>query len=115
MPYYDIFLAPVSNSRRADYDAFVKATQQMFIGLGATEVVDLWSSDVPDGETTSLPMAVKLEEGESVAAGYIIWPSKQARDAGWAKMMTDEPPFDMPFDGKRMTFGGFDEIVRTTA
>ncbi|MGP6086217.1 DUF1428 domain-containing protein [Antarctobacter jejuensis] len=115
MPYYDIFLAPVPNAKRSAYDAFVKETQQMFIGFGATEVVDLWPSDVPDGKVTSLPMAVKLEDGESVAAGYIIWPSKEARDAGWGKMMSDDEPFEMPFDGKRMIFGGFDEIMRTTA
>ncbi|MBV7393148.1 DUF1428 domain-containing protein [Mameliella sediminis] len=115
MPYYDIFLAPVLDAKRADYDAFVKTTHEMFIGFGASEVVDLWPSDVPEGELTSLPLAVKLEAGESVAAGYIVWPSKEVRDAGWAKMMNDEPQFEMPFDGKRMIFGGFDELLRTRA
>lgn len=115
MPYYDIFLAPIPDAKKADYAAFCKTTQEMFIGLGATEVVDLWPSDVPDGEVTSLPMAVKLEPGESVTAGYIIWPSKDARDAGWGKMMSEDQPMDMPFDGKRMIFGGFDELMRTKA
>ncbi|MBV6634565.1 MAG: DUF1428 domain-containing protein [Mameliella sp.] len=115
MPYYDIFLAPIQDDKKAAYGDFVKFTQEMFIGLGATDVVDLWPSDIPDGEVTSLPLAVKAQEGESVAAGYIVWPSKEVRDAGWGKMMSDEEPFDMPFDGKRMIFGGFEELLRTTA
>ena len=115
MPYYDIFLAPIPDAKKAEYGDFVKFTQEMFIGLGATDVVDLWPSDVPDGQVTSLPLAVKLQEGESVTAGYIVWPSKELRDAGWAKMMSDEEPFDMPFDGKRMIFGGFDAIVEEHA
>lgn len=115
MPYYDLFLAPVEDARRADYEAFLIPMHKMFIDLGAIETVDLWAEDVPDGELTSLPLAVKLQEGESVASGYVIWPSKEARDAGWAKMMSDDSLFEMPFDGKRMVFGGFTLLKRTTA
>lgn len=115
MAYYDFFLAPVSDAQRATYDAFVAAMQAQFIGYGATEVVDCWGDDVPDGTVTSLPLAVQLAEGESVAAGYVVWPSKAARDAGWASMMSEDNPMEMPFDGKRMIFGGFAEIKRTTA
>ncbi|WP_323768951.1 DUF1428 domain-containing protein [Antarctobacter sp.] len=115
MPYYDLFLAPVADAKRADYEAFLDPMHKMFLGLGASEVVDLWADDVPDGKLTSLPLAVKLEEGESVASGYIVWPSKEARDAGWAKMMSDDSPMEMPFDGKRMVFGGFAELKRSTA
>ncbi|SMX44877.1 DUF1428 domain-containing protein [Maliponia aquimaris] len=115
MPYFDFFLAPVADARRADYETFVATMQDQFIGYGATEVVDCWGDDVPEGKLTSLPLAVKLAEGETVAAGYVVWPSKAARDAGWAKMMSEENPGDMPFDGKRMIFGGFSEIKRTSA
>lgn len=115
MPYYDLFLAPVSDARRAEYEAFLIPMHKMFLDLGATESVDLWAGDVPDGEVTSLPLAVKLEAGESVAAGYVLWPDKDTRDAGWAKMMADDSPFEMPFDGKRMVFGGFTLLKRTTA
>ena len=111
MAYYDIFLAPVSAEKRADYDAFLKASHAMILGYGATQDVDLWGDDVNDGKLTSLPMAVKLEEGEVVTAGWIIWPSKEVRDAGWGKMMSEEPEMEMPFDGKRMIFGGFAEML----
>lgn len=115
MPYYDLFIAPVEDAKRAEYASFVDAMQGMFLELGAMEVVDLWADDVPDGEATSLPLAVKLQEGESVASGYVIWPSKEARDAGWAKMMEEDSGTEMPFDGKRLVFGGFSELMRTTA
>uniref|UniRef100_UPI0035632574 DUF1428 family protein n=1 Tax=Sandarakinorhabdus sp. TaxID=1916663 RepID=UPI0035632574 len=62
-----------------------------------------------------LPLAVKLEKGESVTAGYVIWPSKAVRDAGWAKMMSEGPDGEMPFDGKRMIFGGFSELLVSRA
>ncbi len=113
MPYYDVFLAPVSDAKRADYDGFLKQTHEQFIGYGATEVADLWGDDVPEGKLTSLRMAVKLEKGETVTAGWVVWPSKDVRDAGWAKMMSEEQNTQMPFDGKRMIFGGFSEMLVT--
>jgi uncharacterized protein YbaA (DUF1428 family) len=115
MAYFDIFLAPVSNDKREDYDAFLKKTHAQILGYGALEVVDLWAEDVPDGKLTSLPMAVKLEPGESVTAGYVVWPSKEARDAGWARMMSEDQDMEMPFDGKRMMFGGFSELLVSKA
>ncbi|WP_146585791.1 DUF1428 domain-containing protein [Puniceibacterium confluentis] len=115
MAYFDIFLAPVANSKRADYQAFLEKTHKQFLGYGALEVADLWGDDVPDGKVTSLPMAVKLADGESVAAGYVTWPSKEVRDAGWAKLMAEEPGGALPFDGKRMTFGGFSEMLISRA
>ena len=81
--------------------------------FGATTVVDCWGDDVPEGKVTSFPMAVKLEPGETVAFSWIIWPSREARDAGNKKMMDDprmQPTGDMPFDMKRMIFGGFEMI-----
>jgi uncharacterized protein YbaA (DUF1428 family) len=115
MAYFDIFLAPVAIDKRGDYDAFLKASHAMMLGYGATEVVDLWGDDVMDGTLTSLPMAVKLAEGEVVAAGYVIWPSKAVRDAGWGRMMSEEADMQMPFDGKRMVFGGFSEMLVSRA
>ncbi len=114
MPYYDVFLAPVSNDKRADYESFLDPMHKMFLELGASEVIDLWGDDVPDGKVTSLPMSVQLKEGETVAAGYVVWPSKEVRDAGWGKMMSDDTPMEMPFDGKRIIFGGFSELLRST-
>ena len=70
---------------------------------------------MPDGKLTSFPMAVKLAADETVVFSWVIWPSKEVRNAGMAKVMSD-PRFDpaanpMPFDGKRVIFGGFVPIV----
>lgn len=87
----------------------------IFKELGALKVVECWGDDVPDGEVTSFPMAVKCRDDETVVFSWLIWPSKQVRDAGMAKMMEDprmQPDVNpMPFDGKRMIFGGFETIV----
>ncbi|MDF1728139.1 MAG: DUF1428 domain-containing protein [Sulfitobacter sp.] len=115
MAYYDIFLAPVPESTRQDYAAFLKESHAMMVRLGATEVVDLWGDDVPEGKLTSFPLAVQLKEGEAVAAGWVIWPSKEVRDAGWGRMMSEEQDMKMPFDGKRMIFAGFSEMLVSRA
>ncbi|APE43490.1 RNA signal recognition particle [Sulfitobacter alexandrii] len=115
MAYFDIFLAPVAKTNRQSFDAFLKKSHEMILGFGATEVVDLWGDDLPEGKLTSLPLAVKLEDGETVTAGWVVWPSKEIRDAGWAKMMSAEPDMEMPFDGKRMIFGGFSELLTSRA
>ena len=111
MAYYDLFLAPVAEADRQDYAAFLEESHAMMMRLGAVEVVDLWGEDVPDGELTSLPLAVKLKEGEAVTAGWVIWPSKEVRDAAWGRMMSEEEEMQMPFDGKRMMMGGFGEML----
>ncbi len=113
MAYYDLFIAPVPAKDRDDYAAFCTKSHEYFIELGALDVMDCWASDVPEGEVTSLPMAVKCEEGEIVTSGWVVWPDKAARDAGWGRMMQEDGMGEMPFDGKRMIFGGFDEIKRT--
>ena len=69
---------------------------------------------VPDGEVTSFPMAVQRKDNETVVFAWITWPTKEARDAAWAKLMNDPAmpgPDSMPFDGKRMIYGGFAPIV----
>jgi len=78
-------------------------------------VLECWGEDVPEGKLTSFPMAVKLEPDETVVFSWIVWPSKDARNSGMAKVMAD-PRFDpvtnpMPFDGKRVIYGGFVPIV----
>ena len=78
-------------------------------------MVEAWGDDVPDGKLTSFPMAVKLEEGETVVFSWIVWPSKAARDAGNAKAMADprmQASGDrMPFSMARMIYGGFQPMV----
>ena len=70
--------------------------------------------DVPDGKVTSFPMAVKLEDGEVVVFSWLIWPDKKTADDAWAKMEKDPAmaDMDMPFDGKRMMWGGFETIFQ---
>ena len=76
---------------------------------GALQVVDCWGEDVPEGTVTSFPMAVKCQEDETVVFSWIVWPSKEVRNAAWKRMEQDErfhPDNNpMPFDGMRMMFG----------
>jgi uncharacterized protein YbaA (DUF1428 family) len=78
-------------------------------------VVECWGDDVPDGKVTSFPMAVKCEPGETVVFSWIVWPSREVRDAGMAKVLADprvQPEVNpMPFDGKRVIYGGFEVVV----
>lgn len=112
MTYIDLFLAPVPSENKQNYLEFAQKMDPIFKEFGALSVVESWGSDIPEGELNSLHTAVMREEGESIAFGWIIWESKEARDAGWEKAMADErmQSGEMPFDGKRMIFGGFDKI-----
>lgn len=115
MSYVDGFVAAVPTENREAYKTYSEMSAGIFKEFGALSVVECWGDDVPDGKLTSLPMAVKCEPNETVVFSWITWPSKQVRDDGWAKMMKDER-FDpqknpMPFDGKRMIFGGFEKLV----
>jgi uncharacterized protein YbaA (DUF1428 family) len=82
---------------------------------GATRVVEAWGDDVPDGKVTSFPLAVQRKDDETVVFSWVEWPSKQARDAGWQKIMADprmQPEANpMPFDGQRLIYGGFAPLV----
>ena len=77
--------------------------------------MECWGDDVPDGKVTSFPMAVKRKEDETVVFSWIMWPSREVRDAGMAKVMVDprlQPDKNpMPFDGQRLIYGGFEIIV----
>ena len=77
--------------------------------------VECWGDDVPDGKVTSFPMAVKRKDDETVVFSWIVWPSREVRDQGMKKVMVDprlQPNTNpMPFDGKRMIYGGFEMIV----
>ena len=85
----------------------------MFREHGALRSLEAWGDDVPAGKQTDFSRAVKAEAGEKVVFSLLEWPDKETRDAGWAKIMADErmKPDDMPFDGKRMFWGGFEPVV----
>ncbi len=82
---------------------------------GALKLVECWGDDVPDGKLTSFPMAVKRKDDGTVVFSWIIWPSREVRDQAMKKVMADHAynltPNPMPFDGKRMIYGGFEMIV----
>jgi uncharacterized protein YbaA (DUF1428 family) len=113
MTYVDGFLAAVPNAKKQQYIKHAREASAMFKEFGALKLVECWGDDVPDGKLTSFPMAVKKEEDETVVFSWVLWPSKKVRDEGWQRMMKDErmQMADMPFDGKRMIYGGFEMVV----
>jgi len=115
MDYVDGFVAAVPTANREAFRAHAAAAAKVFKEHGALKVVECWGDDVPDGKLTSFPMAVKRAPDETVVFSWIQWPSRAVRDEGMAKVMADprlKPDVNpMPFDGKRMIFGGFAMIV----
>ena len=115
MGYADGFVVPVPDGNKEAYRAMAAKASAVFKEYGATRVVEAWGDDLPDGKVTYFRRAVKAEAGENVVYSWIEWPSKAARDTGWAKVMADErmkPDHDnMPFNGQRMFWGGFAPIV----
>ena len=115
--YSDGYLVPVPSANKEAYRDVAQKMATVFKDHGALRVVEAWGDDIPDGKVTDYKGAVKAEEGENVVFSFVEWPSKQARDDGWKAVMEDErmktPPADMPFDGKRMIYGGFQPIVDT--
>jgi uncharacterized protein YbaA (DUF1428 family) len=86
----------------------------IFKQYGAIRVVECWGDDVPDGKVTDFKRAVKAEAGETIVFSWIVWPSKAVRNEGHGKAMADprmQPGSDMPFDGKRLIYGGFELLL----
>lgn len=116
MPYIDGFVVPVLNKNREAYLQVAKLAAEVYREHGALKVVETWGDDVPDGKLTSFPMAVKREENETVVFSWVVWPSKAARDEGNKKVMADprmQPNKEMPFDGKRLIYGGFEVLLES--
>ena len=115
--YVDGFVVPVPDGKREAYRELAAKMAKVFRQNGANRVVEAFSNDVSRGEVTDFYRAVKAEEGEGVVFSFIEWPDKQVRDSAWDKIMADEslrPQGDMPFDGKRMFWGGFKKILDTS-
>lgn len=115
MTYIDGFVAAVPTANRETYRKHAALAAEVFKQYGALSVVECWGDDVPEGKLTSFPMAVKRQPDETVIFSWITWPDKAARDEGMKKSMADarlQPDTNpMPFDGKRMIYGGFEVIV----
>ena len=115
MSYMDGFVMAVPNANKQKFVDHARTLDKVFLELGATRVVECWGDDVPAGKVTDFARAVQATDGETVVFSWIEWPDKTTRDAGMQKMMSD-PRMDpqktpMPFDGKRMIFGGFAPVV----
>lgn len=113
MSYVDGFLIPVSDSRKEEYRAHEEKWWPSFRDKGAQSMTVCWGDDVPAGKQTDFRRAVDLQEGESVVFCWMIWPDKATRDKAYADMMADPnmEGMEMPFDGKRMVWGGFQPIL----
>jgi uncharacterized protein YbaA (DUF1428 family) len=115
MTYVDGFVAAVPTKNKDTYKTFAEKAAVVFKEHGALTLVECWGDDVPVGKVTSFPMAVKCEPDETVVFSWITWPSREVRDQGMAKIMADprlQPGQNpMPFDGKRLIYGGFEVIV----
>ncbi|MGO4705336.1 DUF1428 domain-containing protein [Microvirga sp. 2MCAF38] len=114
MSYIDGFVIPVPADKKEAYRAMATKAVPIFKEHGATRVVECWGDDIPDGKVTDFKGAVKAEPGETVVFSWIVWPSKEVRDEGNKKVMADprmKMVEDMPFDGKRMIYGGFELLL----
>src|SRR6188768_593959 len=117
MAYVDGFVLPVPKSKLKDYIKMSKKAGKVWKDHGAVEYVEAIADDVKPGKWTSFPQSVKLKKDETVVFAWIVYKSRAHRDKVNAKVMKDprtSAGFDlksMPFDGKRMIFGGFKSFV----
>lgn len=108
--YIDAFVAPVSADKK---DAFLKMSQdgaKVFGEQGALFDFECWGDDLAHGTVTDFFRATKAEGDEMPGLSFVGWPDKATRNAAWAEMMKQPQPTEMPFDGKRMFFGGFSVV-----
>jgi uncharacterized protein YbaA (DUF1428 family) len=117
MSYVDGFVMPVRLDRLAEYRKVARKAGKIWMELGALAYSECVADDVKPGKVTSFPQAVKLKEGETVVFSWIVYENRRARDRIMKKVMEDQrlaelmDPKNMPFDGKRMFWGGFKPIV----
>lgn len=114
--YVQGFVIPVPAGKREDYRKMAEAAWAMFKEYGALRLVEAWGNDVRDGKVTDFRRAVKAEPDEKIVFSFIEWPSREVCDAAHEKLMKDDrmkPPegMEMPFDPKRMIYGGFTRVV----
>ena len=126
MSYIDGFVIAVPTANKQKFIEHAKLGDSVFIDLGAIRILECWAEDVSEGKVTDFRKAVLAEKEESVVFSWIEWPDKATRDAAM-KTMTEwmnnpekvDPRMDpkknpMPFDGKRLIYGGFEPVVELT-
>lgn len=117
MSYVDGFVLPVPRRNLAKYRRMAQKCGKVWREHGALQYVESVADDVKPGKSTSFPQSVKLKRREIVVFSYIVYKSRKQRDRVMAKVMKDPRlqkfmnPKAMPFDGKRMFWGGFKAIV----
>ena len=115
MAYVDGFVIAVPKDKLGAYEAMSRECMPIWKEFGAQDYVECVGDDTPYGEVTSFPRAVQAKDGEVVVFSWIVYPSKDVRDAANKKIMEDPRLKKMmenpPFDGKRMIFGGFKPIL----
>jgi len=119
MHYFDGFVVPVPKKKLDAYRRMAKTASKVWRDHGALEYVECIADDVKPGKVTSFPQSVKLKPGETVVFAYVVYKSRAQRDRVMAKVMKDPrladmmDPKKMPFDGKRMFWGGFKGLIET--
>ena len=117
MSYVDGFVLPVPKKNLAAYKRMAKLGAKVWMDHGATAYTECVADDVKPGKTTSFPQAVKLKPDEVVVFSWLVYPNKRVRDSANKKVMSDPrleqfmDPKKLPFDGKRMFWGGFKKLV----
>jgi len=117
MSYVDGFIVPVPTKKLGAYRAMARKASKVWRDHGAIEFRENIADDVKKGKWTSFPRSVKLKHSETVVFSYIVYKSRKDRDRVLAKVMKDKRlarmmnPKAMPFDAKRMIYGGFKTIV----
>ena len=119
MTYVDGFVIAVPKANKQKFIEHANKGDSVFIELGATRILECWSDDVPDGQLTDFRRAVQAKDEEAVVFSWIEWPDKPTREAAMGRMeelMKTDPRINpeknpMPFDAKRMIFGGFAPVV----
>ena len=117
MSYVDGFVVPVPKKSMKAYLAMARKAGKVWKDHGAIDYCECIADDVKVGKWTSFPRSVKLKKGETVVFSYIVYKSRAQRDKVLAKVMKDKrlaammDPKAMPFDGKRMIYGGFKTVV----
>lgn len=117
MNYIDCFIVPIPTARLDDYRDMAALARKVWLDHGALDYQEYLADDVPDGQVTSLPMSVRLEDGEIIGIGIVHYTSREHRDKVMQAVMADErmtqcmQPETLPFDGQRMIWGGFSPLT----
>lgn len=123
MSFIDGFVIAVPTANRQAFIDHARQADSVFVELGALRILECWGEDVPDGKLTDFRRAVQAKDDETVVFSWIEWPDRATRDAAMGRldelMKTDErfspEKNPMPFDGRRMIFGGFAPVVELRA